>query len=940
MEQGTLFIKLEAAREALPVVGRVVISRTVDGVRVLEIALDTDEEGLTEAIALEAPPKALSLEPGSTQRVYAVYDVDAYADGYAPSHFEGVQVYSGVEAYLPINMIPVSSSNDPEGDTQAASSATRESSRIVIPAPAIEGGSASGPSPLSTCSALPQVLTSVFIPRYITVHLGRPQSSAANETVSFPYYIKNVCSSEIYPTWPENALRANIYAQISLALNRIYTEWYPSKGYNFNITNSTQYDQYYVSGRNIFTNISRIVDDIFNTYLRRIGDFAPYYAEYCNGTTVTCKGMSQWGTVGLAQSGLSPIAILRRYYGNNFELVSTDDIRSIPSSYPGSPLRQGSTGDAVRTIQRQLNRIAKNYPAIGQQTVDGIFGAATTAAVRTFQRTFNLTADGVVGKSTWYKISYIYVAVKRLAELSSETEPYPGGSGDAPGAGGSGGSLRVGARGAQVAAVQYYLSYLSQTFYPTIPNPIPDGIFGTATRDAVLAFQRAFDLAADGIVGTATWSVLEAQFKSAYEDNNPGSYFGAYPGVVLRQGSRGLRVQQVQYYLLYLHYSFSAIPRIRADGIYGPETTAAVRAFQTMTGLVPDGVVGVTTWTRLYSLYSQKNASLLAEGQIPRYPGSVLCRGCTGLEVLLIQNDLRVISRQYSSIPPATPTGNYDAQTVLAVRAFQRQFDLADTGRIDETTWNRIGMEYRETLDTENLECRFLDVAYPGTPITLGQTNIFVRFALYYYNMIAAFDLMLAPVEITEEYNQPAMLAIQEFQRTRGLPITGEIDNLTWTALYVQYVAAYAELFPDCLNNGELPAPFSTLTVGSRGVYVAQLQSWINTLSIYYCDLVPQSVNGVYDETTESNVYVLQEFLDLPLTGTVDRTTWRLIRSAYHSAIEDNNNGAEAAGDQSSVQYPRRTVRMTGHVTCQRTALPSTCENENAQNSCRCCNAT
>lgn len=214
-------------------------------------------------------------------------------------------------------------------------------------------------------------------------------------------------------SWPENALRANIYAQISLALNRIYTEWYPSKGYSFNITNSTQYDQYYVSGRNIFSNISRIVDEIFNTYLRRVGDFAPYYAEYCNGTTVTCRGLSQWGTVSLAQSGLSPIQILRRYYGSNFELVTTNDVRSIPSSYPGTPLRVGSTGSAVRTIQRQLNRIAKNYPSIGQQTVDGIFGQATAAAVRTFQRIFDLTQDGVVGKATWYKISYVYCTKRR-----------------------------------------------------------------------------------------------------------------------------------------------------------------------------------------------------------------------------------------------------------------------------------------------------------------------------------------------------------------------------------------------------------------------------------------------------------------------------------------------------------------------------------------------
>jgi len=301
MEQGTLFVKLESAREALPVQGRVVISQTVNGVRVLEIELVTDEDGLTQPVTLDAPDRSISLDPASTQQAWAAYDVEAYADGYSDILLEGVQVYSGVEAYAPISMLPIFSSQavSPTAVTADTGSTSRKAQQDIlhttIPAPAIRGGSASGPAPLSTCATQPLVLQSVFIPQYITVHLGKPQNSAANETVSFPYYIKNVCSSEIYPTWPENAIRANIYAQISLALNRVYTEWYPSKGYNFNITNSTQYDQYYVSGRNIFTNISRIVDDIFNTYLRRVGDFAPYYAEYCNGTTVTCKGMSQWG---------------------------------------------------------------------------------------------------------------------------------------------------------------------------------------------------------------------------------------------------------------------------------------------------------------------------------------------------------------------------------------------------------------------------------------------------------------------------------------------------------------------------------------------------------------------------------------------------------------------------------------------------------------------
>ena len=427
MEQGTLFVKLESAREALPVQGRVVISQTVNGVRVLEIELVTDEDGLTQPVTLDAPDRSISLDPASTQQAWAAYDVEAYADGYSDILLEGVQVYSGVEAYAPISMLPIFSSQavSPTAVTADTGSTSRKAQQDIlhttIPAPAIRGGSASGPAPLSTCATQPLVLQSVFIPQYITVHLGKPQNSAANETVSFPYYIKNVCSSEIYPTWPENAIRANIYAQISLALNRVYTEWYPSKGYNFNITNSTQYDQYYVSGRNIFTNISRIVDDIFNTYLRRVGDFAPLLCRILQRHHRHLQGDEPVGHRKPGGKRPFPIQILRRYYGNNFELVTTNDIRAIPSSYPGTPLRLGSTGNNVSIIQRQLNRIAKNYPAIGQQSVDGVFGATTQSAVRTFQKIFNLTQDGVVGKSTWYKISYIYVAVKKLAELGSES---------------------------------------------------------------------------------------------------------------------------------------------------------------------------------------------------------------------------------------------------------------------------------------------------------------------------------------------------------------------------------------------------------------------------------------------------------------------------------------------------------------------------------------
>lgn len=233
-------------------------------------------------------------------------------------------------------------------------------------------------------------------------------------------------------TWPEQALRANIHAQISLALNRVYTEWYPSKGYNFNITNSTSYDQYYVHGREIFDVMRRITDDIFNTYVRRPGTIDPYYTEYCDGKTVTCNGMKQWGTVTLAQNGKNALQILQYYYGNNIEIVRTNRIQSIPESYPGTPLRIGSTGTAVRTIQRQLNRIARDYPSFGTVTVDGVYGQNTADVVKKFQKQFGLTVDGVVGRNTWYKISYVN-CTKCKIPFQWRFRPYGGQSAMQPG---------------------------------------------------------------------------------------------------------------------------------------------------------------------------------------------------------------------------------------------------------------------------------------------------------------------------------------------------------------------------------------------------------------------------------------------------------------------------------------------------------------------------
>ncbi len=356
-----------------------------------------------------------------------------------------------------------------------------------------------------------------YIPTNIIVHLGPPDSQAENVTVSFRDYIKNVASSEIYPSWHISALRANILAQISFALNRVYTEFYPSQGYSFNITSSTAYDQKFINGRNIFENISTLVDDLFTTYLRRPGFVEPLAASFCNGTTSKCDGLSQWGSEDMAQQGYNSVEILRHYYGKNLELVANAPIQNIQYSYPGTPLQLGDVGHEVQVAQVMINRIAVSYPAIPRiWTVDGIFGPKTENSVRELQNVFNLSVDGIIGKSTWYMMVYLYSGVLRLSELVSQGQTffhlefsYHN-------------TLRLGQTGDSISLLQYLLAILSQ-FYLSIPYLAVDGIFGENTQTSVRALQRDAGLPETGIVDETTWNVIADRFLGIDQTvlNNP-----------------------------------------------------------------------------------------------------------------------------------------------------------------------------------------------------------------------------------------------------------------------------------------------------------------------------------------------------------------------------------------------------------------------------------
>lgn len=405
-DKGTLQINVTSTLGFFPVTNaKVTVALSGEPDTVIE-ELETNQSGQTVEVELPAPPLDYSLEPGEEQP-YADYNVTVTAPGYETVQVERVQVLPEVESVQPVSMIPREVENAPEED-------------ILIPPhtlfydypPKIEEDEV---KPMDEDGEI--VLSRVVVPETIVVHDGLPgDASAPNYYVPYRDYIKNVASSEIYATWPEQTIYANVLAIMSFTLNRVYTEWYRNQGKNFTITSSTAYDQKWMRGRNIYSNISYLVDTIFANYLSRPGIRQPIFTSYCNGTTVTCNGLSQWGSKYLGDQGYSAIEIIRYYYGSDMYINTAVGVSGVPSSWPGYNLTIGSSGDKVRQIQMQLNRIAQNYPAIPTVAADGIFGQRTAEAVRSFQRIFGLPVSGIVDYPTWYKISAVYVAVSRLSE--------------------------------------------------------------------------------------------------------------------------------------------------------------------------------------------------------------------------------------------------------------------------------------------------------------------------------------------------------------------------------------------------------------------------------------------------------------------------------------------------------------------------------------------
>lgn len=441
------------------------------------------------------------------------------------------------------------------------------------------------------------------IPTEIVVHLGAPDEAAENLSLPFVDYIKNVASNEIYPTWPDSAIEANILAQISFALNRIYNEWYPSKGYTFDITSLPAYDQSFVKNRQVFDTISKKVDQIFNNYVYRTGQIQPLNAVYCDGKVTTCNGLSQWGSVSLARQNKTPLEILKYYYGNDVNIKEDAPIGEVFGAYPGYPIELGNAGDKVRIIQRELNRISNNYPAIPKiPRVNGVFGVYTQNSVKKFQEIFNLNPTGIVDHSTWYKIKYIYNAVKRVNDIYSE------GIGEEEAIYDYGNELKYSDVGLGVRVLHYVLLTIAY-FDPDLPSLRLNSVFNDNTKAMVINFQKKYGLPATGVVDADTWNELVTVYRDTIH-NIPEEYaqYGDefFQGRLLALGMSGDDVRIIQKFLLKICQQTGNIPGVRVSGIFDDLMEKSVMKIQSIFNQDTTGVIDPITWYNIVEYSKQK----------------------------------------------------------------------------------------------------------------------------------------------------------------------------------------------------------------------------------------------------------------------------------------------------------------------------------------------
>ena len=625
-----------------------------------------------------------------------------------------------------------------------------------------------------------------YIPESITVHLGSPDSNAENVTVSFSDYVKNVLSSEVYPTWEPAALRANALAIISFALNRIYTEYYRSRGYSFDITSSTAIDQKFINGRNIYENISELVDELFTDYLRKQGFVEPLAAKFCNGVTVTCSGLSQWGSQYLAQDGANSIDILRTYYGEDVEFVTNAPVQNLQESYPGSPVRRGDIGVNVSFLQVALNRISQNYPAIPKVPVDAIFGEATENAVRAFQSIFSLTVDGIVGRATWYTIVMLYTAVLKLGELQSLGQTFYGYSWEYPE------QILPGEQGAKVTHLQYMLSVVSQ-FNSAVQEPPVSGVFGDTTTQAVTTFQRAYGLPETGTVDRATWDSIYSQFAGIET-----TVFGNEALFPFTRPPMAVTEADLQEQLIAAAAAFPELDAPKKTRKLDAQTKKSLAVFQRLTGSAPtaervrsggDAVFIAARAVHALRAVSGDNAQVGYAGQGGAHRMNTPAN-YVGQPIRSLQTMLRTIAHADETLLKIVPDGIYGPNTVQAVREFQRQNALPVTGETDNATWNKLVAVYTvqspSVLPAAPVTVRWT----PNRTLAAGSRNSHLFLIQSMLQALARFYVNAPVLTVTGVHDAPSVAAVKWLQKLAALPQTGEIDQTTWAYLSGLYTLA------------------------------------------------------------------------------------------------------------------------------------------------------
>ena len=766
---GFLEMNLYVGNYLLPVENITVLINDDSGNIVYEST--TDKYGKIEEIPLPAP---------DAPEEWALYNIEvAKQKNYQKIIIHGVEIFNKQTTVLPIKMYPaIRGFSDSENTVEM----TIAQERLSCSRCAANPGTAILPESILT--------NEVSVPEYITVHLGYSNDdSARNVRVAFKDYIKNVASREIFPCWSESAIAANVLAQMSFALNRIYTLFWPSRGKSFDITNKTDWDQAFDPSLVSFREINNVVDKIFTKFIRRQGRREPFISSYCDGVRKTCDGLYQCQSQDLALVGYTPIEILKYFFPKDIQISESNNFSPAIGRYPGAPLREGSSGEDVLRMQIFLNRLSGNWwiDPIPVQNLNGFFGSDTRRAVTMFQQNtpWGLAADGIIGRNTWYEINRTYIAATQLSELTSEGERI--GIGQTPPTVTLYPNTDPVTRGQYVVELQFLLNYIAQ-FYDGMSPVIQNGVFRDDTKRSTIYFQQEFGLTPDGIVGPQTWRTLYDAFHSLQSEiavppvqptppPPAPPTIPPYPGTPLRLGSQGSNVVLLQNTLNAIAQIYAAIPMLVADGSFGPLTETAVRAFQRQFGLGSDGVVGPLTWNKIFEIYN----GLTESPSLPQFPGTNLTIGSRGNDVVMMQNYLRAIAQVFPVIPTLTADGIFGTGTATSVRAFQSLFGLSADGVIGRNTWDKIVYVY-------NSMPTVVPPSFSGTTLQIGSRGNDVIIMQKYLNLIAEqFSQIPSLGNADGIFGNATENSVRAFQSHFGLSVDGVIGRNTWNKIVSIY---------------------------------------------------------------------------------------------------------------------------------------------------------